>query len=81
MASKNRHEHAARQLKAYRLVAEIERLGSQLTEQCGATGLVSWAHTLTEEQWSKLAICAGCKPPSEKTRALVIEALERRAAA
>jgi hypothetical protein len=73
----NPYETSARQAKAYRLVTEIERV----SESVSPAIRLDWVQNLSDEDWSRLADLAAVRPPSEKTRALVLSALEQRAVA
>jgi len=77
MSRPNPYEHSARQLKIFRLVTEIERVSESVSPGIR----LDWVKSLSDEDWSRLAVLAAVRPPSEKTRALVLQALEHRVAA
>jgi hypothetical protein len=77
--ARNLYEELGRTRKVYALVSTLERLSRTVTDICGYDVLIPLVRSFSDEQWAKLAICAGCRPPSDKTREETIHALECRA--
>lgn len=71
----NPFESSARERKVYRLVCELERIGSGLNDP---SVLAAWAEHATDAEWASLAVLAAVRPPSAKTRQAVIQALSAR---
>lgn len=61
----NTFEYANRLRKAFRIACTLHRAGIT-PEQ---------AMLQTQAEWVTTAACAGCKPPSEETREMVIDKL------
>lgn len=74
----NTHEASARAAKAQKLVdavtRELRRQGVSLPAALPA--ITRWGAA----EWAKCAVLAACRPPSETTRAEVLETLRRMAA-
>lgn len=64
-ATINPYEISGRLQKAFKIACALQRAGIT-PEQ---------AMLQTYEEWITTAACAGCKPPSEQTREVVIEKL------
>lgn len=73
MTRNNPFRDAARSRKVVRLVAQIHTISGG---QAPVT-VLAWAEGLDDAGWRKLAICAGCNPPSEDAKREVIAALAR----
>jgi hypothetical protein len=75
----NAHEAAARQKKITALVQVIDRLARE--SGVPADAIPAWLRRLpesgaTDSSWATLALLAGVRRPSEKTRTAVIELYE-----
>lgn len=76
------HEDRARDLKVFRLMTEIDRQArlKRLDPHTGhAAHIAEVMAACDSQQWAKLALLAGTKPPSEKTRQLVVRRYRERA--
>lgn len=73
----NPHEHAARLAKTLKLLEAIDRLNAK--PRVSAAELVAAVRDQDVSWWSALAESAKVNPPSEVTRAAVLDVLERRA--
>jgi hypothetical protein len=70
----NPYELLGRARKTAHIVLAIEDRARELGED--PLGL---AGTLSDSEWREVAVCAGQYPPSDKTKAAVLEMLEERA--
>lgn len=79
----NPWERSGRYRKILALISVIDRAASSprkgLHPVRDAARLAYLVSCWDDEHWAKAAICAGCKPPSLETRALVVEHLRERA--
>ena len=72
--STNPFARAARLKKSARIASVFRALARASHTSDAATA--RWLRTISREDWDKAGIIAGCRPPSEQTRALVIAEFE-----
>jgi hypothetical protein len=79
----NPFEQAARERKTARLVEVADRTategGLSPHDPAHAAGILGAWRNAPPVYWARLAVLAGCRPPSDETRAAVLAVFERRA--
>lgn len=77
----NAHETAARLRKASRILAVLDDAWRELWDRNLAPEphfSPAWLDRLTDEDWAGASVIAGVRPPSEATKAVVVDLVRSR---
>jgi hypothetical protein len=70
----NSHEADNREVKIGRLIATLDVLRGSISNELTLATIERWG----QADWNRLAVCAGCHPPSPVTQSQIVELLRWR---